>query len=171
VLNLFCYTGSFSVAAGLGGASEVVSVDSSRAALLRVDANLRLNSLDPAQHRLLRADAPSWLERAVRRGERFDYVVLDPPTFSGGNSKTFSAEQQYQALVESCARLCGTGARLLCVTNQRGTTLAALERTIRRAAEAVGRRLSELETLPAPVDCPTGRSAETATKGVLAVVG
>lgn len=170
VLNLFCYTGSFSVAAGRGGALQVVSVDSSRAALARLDANLRLNELDPAQHRLLRADAPSWLERAVRRGERFDFVVLDPPTFSGGNAKTFSAEQQYQSLVTNCLLLCAPGARLLCVTNHRGTSSAALQHLIERAARAAARPLTELVVPVAPRDCPPGRSGESATKSCIATL-
>jgi 23S rRNA (cytosine1962-C5)-methyltransferase len=171
VLNLFCYTGSFSVAAGLGGAAQVTSVDSSRAALSRVDANLRCNALDPAQHCLLRADAPSWLARATRRGERFDFVVLDPPTFSSSrNTKTFSAEQQYRALVKSCLGLCRPGARLLCVTNHRGTSEADLARTLARAATEARVELSGVSSLPPPLDCPRGRSNESATKSLLATV-
>jgi 23S rRNA (cytosine1962-C5)-methyltransferase len=170
VLNLFCYTGSFSVAAGLGGAREVVSVDSSRAALSRLDANLRLNALEPARHRLLRADVPNWLERAARRGERFDYVVLDPPTYSGRAQRAFTSEQQYRALVASCLGLCSPGACLLCVTNHRGTTKQALERTLVLAASDAGRQLDDLTRLPPPLDCPAGASGEAATKSVLLLV-
>jgi 23S rRNA (cytosine1962-C5)-methyltransferase len=171
VLNLFCYTGSFSVAAGLGGAAQVTSVDSSRAALSRVDANLRCNGLDPAQHRLLRADAPDWLARAARRGERFDFVVLDPPTFSSSsNTKAFSAEQQYRALVKSCLGLCRSGARLLCVTNHRGTSDADLTRTLARAAAEARVELSRVSTLAPPPDCARRRSNQSGAKSLLATV-
>lgn len=85
VLNLFCYTGAFSVYALAGGASEVVGVDLSKAYLAWADRNVALNGLDAARYRGERADATAWLAAAAERGERFDLIVLDPPTFS--NSK------------------------------------------------------------------------------------
>jgi 23S rRNA (cytosine1962-C5)-methyltransferase len=119
---------------------------------------------------LLRADVPNWLERAARRGERFDYVVLDPPTYSGRAQRAFTSEQQYRALVASCLGLCSPGACLLCVTNHRGTTKQALERTLVLAASDAGRQLDDLTRLPPPLDCPAGASGEAATKSVLLLV-
>ncbi len=84
VLNLFCYTGSFSVYAASGGAKEVVSVDLSRTYLAWATENMRVNDLlDPLHQQFVPADVKQYLD-SLPRGE-FDLVVMDPPTFS--NSK------------------------------------------------------------------------------------
>jgi 23S rRNA (cytosine1962-C5)-methyltransferase len=84
VLNLFCYTGSFSVYAAAGGASEVVSVDLSKTYLKWATENMELNGLyDPQMHQFLHEDVKQWLKAAAPG--YFDIVVMDPPTFS--NSK------------------------------------------------------------------------------------
>jgi 23S rRNA (cytosine1962-C5)-methyltransferase len=167
VLNLFCYTGSFSVSAGRGGARKVTSVDSSRAALSRLDGNLRLNGLDPAQHRLLRADAVDWLARAARRTERFDFIVLDPPTFSRDVDRSFHAPSRYEDLVVGCLQLLDSGGRLLAVTNHRGTSPTDFLALVERAAQRSGRRESEALVLPSPLDCRPRRNVDPATKSVL----
>ncbi|MDP4213323.1 MAG: class I SAM-dependent methyltransferase [Bacteroidota bacterium] len=84
VLNLFCYTGSFSVYAAAGGASEVVSVDLSRTYLKWATENMELNGLYRAsQHTYLHEDVKQYLETVPEA--HFDLVIMDPPTFS--NSK------------------------------------------------------------------------------------
>jgi 23S rRNA (cytosine1962-C5)-methyltransferase len=84
VLNLFCYTGSFSVYAAAGGASEVVSVDLSNTYLQWAEENFKLNKfVDPNRYKFIRADVKQWLETAP--ADYFDIVIMDPPTFS--NSK------------------------------------------------------------------------------------
>lgn len=85
VLNLFCYTGSFSVYAGAAGASTTLGVDLSGTYLDWARANLELNELDRARNRLRRGDVMEQLEEIVATGEKFDIAVVDPPTFS--NSK------------------------------------------------------------------------------------
>jgi 23S rRNA (cytosine1962-C5)-methyltransferase len=84
ILNLFCYTGSFSVYAAVGGASEVVSVDLSKTYLKWATENMELNGFyDPAKHSYLHEDVKQFLPKLP--AEYFDLVVMDPPTFS--NSK------------------------------------------------------------------------------------
>jgi 23S rRNA (cytosine1962-C5)-methyltransferase len=85
VLNLFCYTGSFSVYALAGGAARVVGVDLSNTYLAWAERNIAANTLDSARYRGVRADVSAFLADAAASGERFDVIVLDPPTFS--NSK------------------------------------------------------------------------------------
>jgi 23S rRNA (cytosine1962-C5)-methyltransferase len=82
MLNLFCYTGSFSVYAAAGGAKEVDSVDLSKTYLNWAEANMALNRTGGA-HRFIHADVKQWLETAPHG--HYDLVVMDPPTFS--NSK------------------------------------------------------------------------------------
>ncbi|HEY1167325.1 MAG TPA: class I SAM-dependent methyltransferase, partial [Chitinophaga sp.] len=83
VLNLFCYTGSFSVYAAAGGASSVTSVDLSKTYLAWAEDNMRLNNFDLSQHHFVHADVLQYLD--TLSPNTFDLVVVDPPTFS--NSK------------------------------------------------------------------------------------
>ena len=82
VLNCFSYTGGFSVAALAGGASEVISVDSSGPALLRASAHVTLNGFDAGRHQAWDADVNATLRRCGQEGQRFDAIVLDPPKFA-----------------------------------------------------------------------------------------
>lgn len=84
-LNLFAYTGSFTVYAATAGSTESVTVDLSNTYQAWSGRNFKLNGIGDRRHRLERADVMTWLEDAVAAGERFDLVVLDPPSFS--NSK------------------------------------------------------------------------------------
>ncbi|WP_291950821.1 class I SAM-dependent methyltransferase [Chitinophaga sp.] len=83
VLNLFCYTGSFSVYAAAGGASQVTSVDLSKTYLAWAEENFRINDIDTSKHEFVHADVLQYLD--TLKINTFDLVVIDPPTFS--NSK------------------------------------------------------------------------------------
>ena len=82
VLNCFSYTGGFSVAALAGGASQVISVDSSGPALERAKAHVALNGFDASRHEAWDADVNATLRRCLAEGRRFDAIVLDPPKFA-----------------------------------------------------------------------------------------
>ncbi|AOP33046.1 SAM-dependent methyltransferase [Leptospira tipperaryensis] len=86
-LNLFSYTGSFTVYAASGGASKSLSIDLSNTYLAWAEENLRANGFSISKHRMLRADVMEWLqtERKENDREKYDLIVVDPPTFS--NSK------------------------------------------------------------------------------------
>jgi 23S rRNA (cytosine1962-C5)-methyltransferase len=82
VLNCFCYTGGFTVAALAGGAEQVLSIDSSAPALAQALANVRLNGIDEARAPMLDADVNASLRQFLQQGRRFDAIVLDPPKFA-----------------------------------------------------------------------------------------
>ena len=82
VLNCFCYTGGFTVAALAGGAEQVLSIDSSAPALAQALANVRLNGIDEARAPMLDADVNASLRQFLQQGQRFDAIVLDPPKFA-----------------------------------------------------------------------------------------
>jgi 23S rRNA G2069 N7-methylase RlmK/C1962 C5-methylase RlmI len=84
-LNLYSYTGAATVHALRGGASSSVSVDLSNTYLNWALRNLELNARDLHNHRLIRADCKAWLEDAAQGSDRYDLILLDPPSFS--NSK------------------------------------------------------------------------------------
>jgi 23S rRNA (cytosine1962-C5)-methyltransferase len=105
VLNLFCYTGSFSVYAAAGGAKEVVSVDLSKTYLDWAERNMETNFPDFEHHSLVHADVKRELQKLQE--ESFDIVVMDPPTFS--NSKRMGdfldIQRDHVELINECMRL------------------------------------------------------------------
>jgi len=170
MLNLFAYTCSFTVAAALGPAVETVSVDLSNRALERGRANLARNGVEPAGHRLLREDALTYLSRAGRRGERFDVIVLDPPSFGTRGRKTFSVERDYAELARLATAVLAPGGRLLAVTNHRKTTSARLQGWLADAVQRSDRHIAQLQVLPPPSDHPDCRDGEPAVKSILVSV-
>ena len=82
VLNCFCYTGGFTVAALAGGAQHVTSVDSSSTALELAKENVALNGFDPLKTTFVDADVNQVLRQAIKDGKRFDAIILDPPKFA-----------------------------------------------------------------------------------------
>ena len=124
-LNLFCYTGSFSVYAAAGGATTTTSVDISNTYLAWARRNFELNGMSPSAHNLERADVLQWLPRAASDGRRWDLIVCDPPTFS--NSKkmqgVLDVGRQHPLLINHCLRLLTSGGVLYFSTNYRGFEL------------------------------------------------
>lgn len=117
VLNLFAYTCSFSVVAGLGQAGQIVSVDASRPFLDWGQENCQLNGLQRPQDVFWKGDARDFLKLARKRSERFDQIVLDPPTFSRSRNRPFSVRNELRPLAEQCFELLSPGGKLLVCTN------------------------------------------------------
>jgi 23S rRNA (cytosine1962-C5)-methyltransferase len=126
VANLFAYTGAFTVAALAGGARSSVTVDVSPGALAWARRNL--GDADPALHETIEADAFSWLERVAPRGERFDLVILDPPSFATTKQSRFRADGDYRRLAALAFAVLAPGGRLLACTNHRGIARAKFRR-------------------------------------------
>ncbi|UYU33209.1 bifunctional 23S rRNA (guanine(2069)-N(7))-methyltransferase RlmK/23S rRNA (guanine(2445)-N(2))-methyltransferase RlmL [Siccibacter colletis] len=121
-LNLFSYTGSASVHAGLGGANSTTTVDMSRTYLEWAERNLRLNGLSGRAHRLIQADCLGWLREST---EQFDLIFIDPPTFS--NSKrmedSFDVQRDHLTLMRDLKRLLKRGGTIMFSNNKRGFKL------------------------------------------------
>jgi 23S rRNA (guanine2445-N2)-methyltransferase / 23S rRNA (guanine2069-N7)-methyltransferase len=128
MLNLFCYTGSFSVYAAAGGAKETVSVDLSNTYLEWTRTNLAKNGFkDAGRHRIVRDEARAFLEHRANRGESpFDLVVVDPPTYSrSAKSETpWDVERDHAELLELVARNLSPGGIVYFSTNFRRFHLA-----------------------------------------------
>ena len=167
VLNLFAYTCSFSVAAALGGAASVTSIDLSARALDWGRDNFRLNELDPDAHAFVRADAVGFLASPAARGQRFELIVLDPPSFSTTKETRFSVDAHYRGLVARVMRVTSDGGSILCATNHRGVVMAKLRRWIHEAAREAGRTVGKMRDLPPPSDFPPVPGMEPHLKAVL----
>ena len=124
VLNLFCYTGSFSLYAASGGAAEVVSVDMSKTYLNWAKRNMQYNKLyDDEKHHFIHADVIEWLND-IPEGY-FDLIICDPPTFS--NSKRmndiFDVQRDHVSLLKKLLKGCDEGGRIYFSNNYRGFEL------------------------------------------------
>ena len=160
LLNCFAYTCSFSVAAASVGA-ETVSVDLSKKSLERGRENFALNSLTTANHRFITDDVMAVLPRLERRGEKFDMIILDPPTFSrtkGGAA--FHVEKDLEELIAGALEIAGAGARILISTNCESLTETALERMARYGLKLL-RRAGSFRHGQRPADFPPGSGAKT----------
>ena len=112
VLNCYCYTGGFSVAALAGGAAHVTSVDSSGPALEKARAHVALNGFDAARHHTLDADVNHTLRALRDAGQRFDAIVLDPPKFAPTAAHAERAARAYKDINRLAFGLLETGGLL-----------------------------------------------------------
>lgn len=147
VLNLYGYTGGFSIAAGLGGAAHVTTVDIAPRAIELSELGFEKNGLPANSHRAIASDVPEYLKAAKAAGERFEIIVCDPPSFAPSEDAVPSAMQSYQKLHEACLELLVPGglylaascsshigperfdATLMAARAKRGAVLQILERT------------------------------------------
>jgi 23S rRNA (cytosine1962-C5)-methyltransferase len=156
VLNLFSYTGAFSVRAAKAGASEVVSVDSAAKVHARARRNFELSGLDPNRAEFITADAPKTLERFADRRRSFDLVVCDPPTFSHGPSRTFSATADLAHLAGAATRVLVPGGFLALATNAVKLSASDVDRALAEGAASCGHDLRIVERHALPPDFPVG---------------
>jgi 23S rRNA (cytosine1962-C5)-methyltransferase len=170
VLNLFAYTSGFSVAALAGGAAEAVCVDASASALAWGRRNVERIGAQ-ARHRAWHHDAFEALAELARKRERFDLIVLDPPSYSKTRGRRFVLRNDYAALCESCLRVLEPSGMLLACVNHHGTSQAKLRRDVRAAAHAARRALAQLKDYPTQLDFPAEPGAEPHSKSVLAICG
>ncbi|MEY3480664.1 MAG: hypothetical protein RIQ71_1439 [Verrucomicrobiota bacterium] len=117
MLNLFAYTCSFTVCTASAGA-ETCSVDASKRVLGAGRRNLELNGIDPAEgHRFLADDAMKVVPRLLKRGEKFDLIVLDPPTFGRADGRVFRIEKDLPPLIRDCFGMLDPGGSMLVSCN------------------------------------------------------
>lgn len=116
VLNLFSYAGGFSLAAALGGARQVTSVDNAPRAHGTAQRSFRKNGIDPTPHQFVTADAFTFLEEAKKRSEKFDLVVSDPPSFAPNEKSKKKALSAYGKLHRACSDVLADGG-LMCASS------------------------------------------------------
>ena len=139
ILNTFAYTCGFGVAGLAGGAARVLNLDLSRNVLAWGQDNYRLNGLDPDPHDFVFGDVFDWLTRFARRGEVFDLVILDPPSFSKTKSGRFSLAKDYAQLAELAAKVVAPGGRLLACSNLAELPWRAFRERVLAGVNAAGR--------------------------------
>jgi 23S rRNA (cytosine1962-C5)-methyltransferase len=154
VLNCFAYTGGFSLYALRGGARQVVSVDVGKGLAAATARNLALNRLDDGRHRFETVDCFELLEQYAATGQRFDLVILDPPSFARRKESRYAAQRAYarlNALGMRCVKPGGLLATASCTT-QVGPE--AFREALAAAGVLADRRLRIIHEAGQPLDHP-----------------
>lgn len=157
VLNCFAHCGAFSIAAATAGASTV-SLDLNEKWLSRVEPQLNANGiLFDDRHDCIYGDCFDWLEKLAKRGEKYDIVILDPPSSSVGKKKRrWSVKNDMDELVALAAPLVKEGGLLWTTTNSGSMSLVKFARACKRGLESVGLENAKLERIqPMPIDFPS----------------
>jgi 23S rRNA (cytosine1962-C5)-methyltransferase len=155
VLNCYCYTGGFSVAALAGGAQQVVSVDSSAPALERARANVALNGFDAARAAFVDADVNAQLRERLKGGERFDAIVLDPPKFAPSAAHADRAARAYKDINRLALKLLAPGGLLFTFSCSGGIGAELFHKIVAGAGLDAGVDGVLLDRLSGACDHPT----------------
>ena len=154
VLNLFGYTGGFSIAAGPGGATSVDTVDVAPGAIALANDGWARNGLDPAQHEGHAVEAEAFLKRAKQQGRRWDLIVADPPSFAPSEAAKRGALRAYKALHAACMAQVADGGLYLGASCSSHVHREDFDATIREAAHAAGVEAQVLHRGSAGFDHP-----------------
>ena len=150
VLNLFCYTGGFSIYALANGAKHVDSVDSSRKAMMMVDRNVLANGFDPSRHTSLCCDAIEYL-RDVPEG-KYDLMIVDPPAFAKHRGALKNALRAYQRLNVAAISKVAQGGLVFTYSCSQVVDKEAFALAVFSAAAQCGRSVRILDRLNQPCD-------------------
>ena len=150
VLNLFCYTGGFSIYALAGGALHVDSVDSSARALALVDKNVELNGFDASMNESFCTDAIEFLRNSPQ--DKYDLIIVDPPAFAKHRGALGNALRAYQRLNAAAIAKVAPGGLVFCFSCSQVVTKEDFALAVFSAAAQTGRRVRILDRLNQPAD-------------------
>jgi len=153
-LNLFGYTGGFSVAAALGGAKHVVTIDVDRDAIVLARENFRVNGLDPADHAFASEDAFEILKRYKAQGRQFDLVVCDPPAFAKSQKAVEAALAGYASLNRAALHVLAPGGLLVTASCSARVSPEQFHDAVKEAAYKTRIDLQLVEDRRQPPDHP-----------------
>ena len=162
VLNCYCYTGGFTVAALAGGAAHVTSIDSSAPALARARANVELNGFDAARADFLDADVNASLRRFIEEGRTFDAIVLDPPKLAPTAAHAERAARAYKDINRLALKLLEPGGVLFTFSCSGGISADLFHKIVASAGADAGvdgyitERLAGAPDHPMTLEFPEG---------------
>ena len=154
VLNMFCYTGGFSLYALRGGAKSVDSVDVSQKAIDLVNVNVARNFPEATNHRAVAADAFEYLSKQKEEGKTYDLIILDPPAFAKHRDAVKNALRGYQRINAKAIEMIRKGGLLFTFSCSQAVNKEAFRLAVFSAAAQVGRKVRILHQLHQPQDHP-----------------
>ena len=152
VLNTFSYTGAFSVAAAVGGASKTTSVDLANRSRAKTQEQFRLNSIDFNSQNIIVEDVFNYFKYAIRKKLSFELVILDPPSFARSKKHTFSASKDYTKLLEDAINITSKNGVIVASTNAANFDMKKFKSFIDRAFKNLKVKYTILETFSLPSD-------------------
>ena len=154
VLNMFCYTGGFSLYALRGGAKSVDSVDVSQKAIDLVNINVARNFPKATNHTAVAADAFEYLTKQKAEGKTYDLIILDPPAFAKHRDAVKNALRGYQRINAKAIEMIRKGGILFTFSCSQAVDKEAFRLAVFSAAAQVGRKVRILHQLHQPQDHP-----------------
>lgn len=151
LLNMFSYTGAFSVAAAMGGAAQTTSVDLAKRSLPKTQEQFSVNGLDPDTQMIHVMDVFGYFNYAKKKKLAFDVIVLDPPSFARNKKKVFSVQKNYGELIEDSVDILTQEGLIIASTNAANLSAAKFQQIIEDALKRknVSYQMQESYRLPA----------------------
>lgn len=163
VLNLFSYTGAFSVAAAVGGAAKTVSVDVANRSNARTKEQFELNGLVPEQpdHEVRVMDVFDYIAYAKRHQLKFDLIVCDPPSFARTKKYVFKADLDYAKLTRDLFEITAPGGLCIVSTNHSGYKREDFQEDMSRVGREFNNEFHMIQSFGLPEDFPTSPDVES----------
>ncbi|HHA4418134.1 TPA: class I SAM-dependent rRNA methyltransferase [Enterococcus faecalis] len=152
VLNMFSYTGVFSVAAAMGGAVATTSVDLAKRSLPKTTEQFEVNHLNLAAQKIIVMDVFDYFKYASRKGLSYDMIILDPPSFARNKKKVFSVAKNYGELVKDSIDILTDKGTLIASTNAANLSLAKYQKMVITALQEKNVRYKITDTYQLPAD-------------------
>jgi len=170
VLNLFAYTCAFTAAAAAGGARATVSIDAARDALAWGERNVaraRAAAGTSGDDRFVRADVFDALTRLAKSPERFELVIVDPPTYATTRTSRWTSGASWRALTAQCVAVLAPGGRLIASSNDRRLPPAKFRRFVQEGVREAARTPSQVKEFAIARDFPPGVGRDAHLKSLL----
>lgn len=155
VLNMFSYTGAFSVFAALGGATKTTSVDLANRSLPKTEEQFKVNSINPEEHNIVVMDVFNYFKYAIKKNLKFDMVILDPPSFAKSKKFTFSAAKDYKDLLKETIQITEDHGIIVASTNCSTFDMKKFKQFIDAAFKESNESYTILEQFSLPADFNT----------------
>ena len=152
VFNAFSYTGAFSLAAALGGATKTTSVDLAKRSLPKTTEQFSANAIDLSKQDIIVEDVFNYFKYAVKKGLLFDLVVLDPPSFARSKKHTFSASKDYVNLLKEAIQITKKGGIIVASTNSANFSMMTFSDFIAKAFKSLNGKYEVKERYSLPKD-------------------
>ena len=161
VLNTFSYTGAFSVAAAMGGASHTVSVDVSNRSKEKTKEQFTMNGLNPEEETIRVMDVFDYIQFAKRKGLQFDVIVVDPPSFARTKKRVFSVSKDYGGMIEDLIDISAPDAVFILASNSASYKRKDFKADIATAFRNKKQTYTVLEEYRLPEDFPIPKGSQT----------
>lgn len=161
VLNMFSYTGAFSVAAAVGGAAGTTSVDLAKRSLDKTREQFEVNQISLEKQKIVVMDTFEYFKYAKRKGFSYDLIILDPPSFARNKKKTFSVAKDYGRLIAESLEILNPKGQIIASTNASNLTLKKFRQSIEKSLDEQGVTYQLKETFRLPQDFPVAAFEES----------